>query len=160
MCAALTRCMRTLLLMAALAVAAPAFAQGSIFPDKDTKKAARQLAPSAIAEDLRPFLRGKMKNHAKEMKDLSLAVSIVDLEKAARLSQAIASEPRLDPAVGPATRLPVRFFELQDELRKRAQALADAARANEMTGTHEKYAALVENCMACHAAFKAQIQAK
>lgn len=152
--------MRTLLLMAALAVAAPAFAQGSIFPNKQTKKAARQLAPSAITDDLRPFLKSKMKNHAKEMKDLSIAVSTVDLEKTARLSQEIAAEPRLDPAVGQATRLPVRFFELQDELRTRAQAVSDAAKANEMTGTHERYTALVENCMACHAAFKAQIQAK
>lgn len=145
--------MRTLLLVAAL-VAAPAFAQGSIFPDAKTKKAAKQLEAAHVSEESRAFLKGKMKNHGKEMQELTIAVATVRLSEVQRLAQEVANQPRLDSTSGPAMKLPPRFFELQDELRKNAQALSDAAKANEMTGTHEKFSAVMENCMACHAAFK------
>ncbi len=154
MCAAFPNFMRTLLLVAALA--APAFAQGSIFPDKNTQNAARQLDPKAVSFEARAFLKLKMKAHAKEAQQLALAVALVRLPEVARLAQDIALEPRLDPAAGSAAKLPPRFFELQDELRKRATALSEAAKANEMSGTLERYSALVENCMACHAAFNPQ----
>ena len=150
--------MRTLLLVAALA--APAFAQGSIFPDTNTRNAARQLEPKEVSAEARALLKTKMKNHAKEAQQLSLAVALVRLPEVARLAQDIAVEPRLDPAAGSAAKLPPRFFELQDELRKRATALSEAAKANEMSGTLERYTALVENCMACHAAFSPLIDKK
>lgn len=151
--------MRTILLLAAL-VAVPAFAQGSIFPDKATKKMARQLEASTVSEDVRAFLKLKMKNHAKEMKDLSVAVATVNLEEASQLAQDIANQPRLDPSVGAAVKLPPRFFELQALEKKSAQELAYAAKANEMSGTLEKYGQLVEHCMACHAAFKTKGEKK
>lgn len=151
MCAAIPKGMRALLLIAALA--APAFAQGSIFPDKNLKKAARQLEASTISEDGRALLKQKMKSHAKEAEKLSVAVATVRLAEVQRLAQDIALEPRLDPAAGAAVKLPPRFFELQDELRKRSEALSEAARANELSGTLEKYGQLVETCTACHAAF-------
>ena len=144
--------MRTFLLLVALAV--PAFAQGSIFPDKNQKNAARQLEANNITEDVRAFLKLKMKAHARAMKELSVAVATVRLGEVARLAQDIANEGRLDPAVGPAAKLPPRYFELQEEGKKKAQALADTAKADEMTSTLEKYGQVVENCMACHAAFK------
>lgn len=150
--------MRTLLLVAALA--APAFAQGSIFPDKNLKKAARHLEASAISEDARALLKLKMKNHAKEAEKLAIAVATVRLAEVARIALDISLEPRLDPAAGAAAKLPPRFFELQDELKKRASALSAAAKANEMSGTLEKYGQLMENCMACHAAFSAQLEKK
>lgn len=148
--------MRTLLILAVFA--APAFAQGSIFPDEATKKAARLLEPGAISEENREFLRTRMKDHSKEMKDLSVSVATVKLADVQRLAQAMANEPRLDRAVGPAAKLPSRFFELQDLLRKTSQELAEAAKANDMNGTSLKYHQVVELCVACHASFKAQVQ--
>ena len=150
--------MRALLLIAALA--APAFAQGSIFPDKNLKKAARQLEPSSISEDARALLKQKMKSHAKEAEKLSVAVATVRLSEVQRLARDISLEPRLDPAAGAAVKLPPRFFELQDELKKRSEALVEAAKADEMSGTLEKYGQLVETCMACHAAFIQQVAGK
>ena len=150
--------MRTLLLLVALA--APAFAQGSIFPDKNLKRAAKQLKADTVSEEARAFLKLKMKNHSKEMQELSVAVATVKLSDVQRLAQDIANEPRLDSSVGPAMKLPARFFELQEELRKQAQALSEAGRANEMSGTLEKYSEVVETCMACHAAFRAQLAGK
>ncbi len=149
--------MRTSLLLVA-ALAAPAFAQGSIFPDANTKKAAKQLEWGTVSEESKAFLKSKMKHHGKELKDLSIAVATVRLPEVQRLAQDIANQPRLDATSGPAMKLPPRFFELQDELRKNAQALSDAAKANEMSGTHEKFSLVMENCMSCHAAFKAQVQ--
>ena len=151
--------MRTILLLAAL-VAASAFAQGSIFPDKTTKKVAKQFEANSISEDVRAFLQVKMKNHAKEMKDLSVAVAVVNFVDVQKLAQDIANSPRLDPAVGPSAKLPARFFELQDLEKKGAQELADAAKAGEMTPTLEKYTQLVDHCMACHAAFKTAVKGK
>ena len=151
--------MRTLLLLAAL-VAAPALAQGSIFPDKGTKKAAKLFEAGNVSEEVRAFLQVKMKNHAKEMKDLSVAVSTVNFPDVQRLAQDFANAARLDPSVGPAAKLPPRFFELQDLEKKSAQNLAAAAKAGAMTGTLEKYGQLVEQCMACHAAFKTKVEGK
>jgi len=150
--------MRALFLIAALAV--PAFAQGSIFPDKNLKKAARQLEPSTISEDARALLKLKMKSHAKEAEKLSLAVATVRLAEVQRLAKDISLEPRLDPAAGAAVKLPPRFFELQDELKTRATALSDAAGDGQLSGTLERYGQLVENCMACHAAFIHQLEKK
>ncbi len=156
MCDAFLSCMRTSLLLVALA--APAFAQGSIFPDAQTQKAAKRFEVATVSEESRAFLKSKMKHHGKEMQDLSIAVATVRLSEVQRLAQDIANQPRLDSTSGPAMKLPTRFFELQDELRKNAQALSDAAKANELSGTHEKFSVVMENCMACHAAFKAQVQ--
>lgn len=150
--------MRALFLIAALAV--PAFAQGSIFPDKNLKKAARQLEPSTISQDARALLKLKMKSHAKEAEKLSLAVATVRLAEVQRLAKDISLEPRLDPAAGAAVKLPPRFFELQDELKTRATALSDAAGDGQLSGTLERYGQLVENCMACHAAFIHQLEKK
>lgn len=150
--------MRALFLIAALAV--PAFAQGSIFPDKNLKKAARQLEPSTISEDARALLKLKMKSHAKEAEKLSLAVATVRLAEVQRLAKDISLEPRLDPAAGAAVKLPPRFFELQDELKTRATALSEAAGDGQLSGTLERYGQLVENCMACHAAFIHQLEKK
>ncbi|MFZ5443473.1 MAG: cytochrome c [Myxococcota bacterium] len=149
--------MRTLILLAVFA--APAFAQGSIFPDEATKKAARLLEPGSVSEENRAFLRTKMKDHSKEMKELSVAVATVKLSDAQRLAQAMANEPRLDRSSGAATKLPARFFELQELLRKTSQELADAAKANDLAATSTKYHQVVELCVSCHGSFKAQVQA-
>lgn len=145
--------MRPLLVLIAL-VAAPAFAQGSIFPTPSTKKAAKQLELANVSEESKTFLRTKMKNHGKELQELALAVATVRLPDVQRLAQDIANQPRLDSSSGPAMKLPARFFELQDDLRKNAQALSDSAKANDASVTHEKFSQVMENCMACHAAFK------
>lgn len=145
--------MRTLLALV-IVVAASSFAQGSIFPDEKTKKAAKQLEPANVSEESRAFLKTKMKNHNKEMKELSIAVATVKLTEVQRLAQDIANQPRLDATTGPAAKLPPRFFELQEELKTNAQALADAAKANEMSNSEAKYAQVMGTCMACHAAFK------
>lgn len=156
---AYTEAMRTGLLFGLVAVASPVFAQGSIFPDKATKEVMKQFEPESVSSEARAFLKMKMKNHVKDMKDLSVAVATIKLGDVERLAQGIANQPRLDPNVGQATQLPPQFFELQNLLKQTAQELADAGKANDMHASVDKYRELVGQCVACHAAFRAQVQA-
>jgi cytochrome c556 len=142
--------MRSMILC--IAIASTAFAQESIFPTKAQKQMARHLEPATVTEESRAFLKTKMKHHAKEMKDLSVAVATVKPDDVKRLAQFIADEARLDPAVGPATKLPKRFFELQEAQKKIAGELA--ATGDDLQAMQDKYGQLVEQCVACHAAFK------
>jgi hypothetical protein len=150
--------MRSLFLV--LVVSGSAFAQGSIFPDQATRDAAKKFAPENVSEGSRAFLKSKMKNHIKDMKELSIAVATIQAAEVQRLAQGVANTARLDRSTGPANQLPERFFELQDELKKNGQALADAGKANSMDGMLTNYQNLVSTCMQCHAAFKAQVQQK
>jgi hypothetical protein len=147
--------MRTLFLLALVAV--PALAQNSIYPDESSKKAARQLEPESLSAESKAFLKGKMKSHIKDMRDLSIAVALVNLSEVQRLAQGIANAPRLDSAMGPASQLPSLFFDMQNQLRKTAQELSDAGKAGDMNGSIEKYQSLIAQCAACHATFKAQL---
>ncbi|MFO0593891.1 MAG: hypothetical protein U0228_01265 [Myxococcaceae bacterium] len=149
--------MRTALLTL-LTLAAPALAQESIFPTKSEKDAAKQLEPEVLSNENKAFLKGKMKNHIKDMKDLSIAVATVKLKEVERLAQGIANAPRLDRNMGEASKLPTRFFDLQDELKKKAQTLADAGKANDMNASLAGYQDLISTCVMCHATFKAQIE--
>lgn len=142
--------MRTLILC--LALAAPAFAQSSIFPSKAQKQMAKRLEPATVTEESRAFLRTKMKAHAKDMKELSLAVATANADDVKRLAKWLADEPRLDPAVGPAAKLPARFFELQEAQKKAATDLSEAAQ--DVDAMQAKFGVLIEQCVACHAAFK------
>ncbi|HEY1086070.1 MAG TPA: hypothetical protein VGE37_00195 [Archangium sp.] len=142
--------MRTLILC--LALAAPAFAQSSIFPSKAQKQMAKRLEPATVTEESRTFLRTKMKAHAKDMKELSLAVATANADDVKRLAKWLADEPRLDPAVGSAAKLPARFFELQEAQKKAATDLSEAAQ--DVDAMQAKFGVLIEQCVACHAAFK------
>lgn len=151
--------MRSVILVL-VAVSGSAFAQGSIFPDQATKDAARKFAPENVSDASRALLKSKMKNHIKDMKELSIAVATIQAAEVQRLAQGIANAGRLDKNTSGANQLPERFFELQDELKKNAQALADAGKANTMDAMLSNYQELVSTCMQCHAAFKAQVAQK
>lgn len=155
---AYTGLMRTGFLFGLMVLASPVFGQGSIFPDKAAKEAVKQIDPETVSSESRAFLKMKMKNHVKDMKDLSVAVATIKLADVERLAQGIANQPRLDPTAGPANHLPPQFFELQNLLKKTAQELADAGKANDMHASLEKYRELVGQCVSCHAVFRAQVQ--
>lgn len=150
--------MRTLLVSILLVLSSSALADESIFPSKEQLKAAEQLSPGAMSRENRSFLKGKMKHHNKDAKDLAIAVATVNLAEVQRLAQSLANAPRLDRAAGAASQLPDRFFELQDELKTTSQKLADAARATDANAVLGQYKLLVTTCMNCHLSFKAQVE--
>lgn len=140
--------------MAFVVFSSGALAQGSTAAPKALPEPVKQLEPEVVSAEAKAFLKFKMKNHIKDMKNLSVAMATVKLHEVQRLAQDIANQPRLDPATGPAAKLPPRFFELQDLLKKTAQELADAGKDNQLGTSLEKYQQLVAQCVACHAAFK------
>lgn len=147
--------MRTRLLLLAVASLVPtaALAQGSVFPSTEQKKVARLLQPDEVSAEAHKFLKGQMKNHAKEMSQLSLATATLKYEQVKKLATGISNDPRLDPATAQASKLPKGFFDLQDYLKKRALALAEVADAKDPDSLAASYEDLVVTCMACHWAF-------
>lgn len=142
----------TLFVVASL-VSPAALAQGSVFPSPEQKKVAQLLQPSEVSAEARKFLKGQMKSHAKEMNQLSVATATLKYEQVKKLATAVSNDPRLDPAVGPASKLPKGFFDLQDYLKKRALSLAEVTDAKDPDALAAAYEDLVVTCMACHWAF-------
>lgn len=106
----------------------------------------------------RMILLERMGNHRQDMTRLHAAVLFLEHDAAKVLAGQIAAEPRLaQPMRGASAELnslvPPRFFELQDELRQRAQAVARAAAAGDDAQIAKAYGALTETCVRCHAAF-------
>ncbi|MCA2981032.1 MAG: hypothetical protein INH37_22400, partial [Myxococcaceae bacterium] len=131
--------MRRLVAVVVVLVSLAARAQESVFPTKEEREMARMLEPQQMSADVKAFLRGKMKAHNKDMKDLVLAVATLKYEECKRAAQGIASAPRLDAAAGQALELPEAFFALQDGLRKQATAVVaacEAKKADELLGAY------------------------
>lgn len=149
--------MNTRLMVALVVLSLPAVAEDGT-PAVEIGKIPRQLEAETLSDASRVFLKTKMKNHVKDMKELSIAVAIMKMTEVQRLAQGVANAPRLDPTVGPAAQLPPRFFELQNELKKNAQAVSDAGKANDANGVLSHYQALIATCTTCHLSFKAQVE--
>src|SRR5687768_354548 len=92
--------------------------------------------PSRISPQARELLAARMERHGDTMMWLMATVVLLKHEPVHELAQEIALEPKISrPAAGDQdtvnAALPPRFFELQDELQKRAAALAQAAAARD-----------------------------
>ncbi len=128
---------------------------------EEPKKAAEQPdAPQAerLPAAARVLLLERMGNHRVDMARLHSAVLFLEHEAAATLARSIAAEPRLaTPTHGADAQLnslvPPRFFELQDELRKKALELAQAAEKEDDAAIAKAYGSLAETCVRCHATF-------
>jgi hypothetical protein len=114
--------------------------------------------PPALPELARQLLRRRMERHGKDAPVLWTAVTLLQRDVVAELATNIASEPRLvRPTFGHTdelnTQLPERFFVLQDVVRDRAKALAQAARGGSDEELAQAFGRLAETCVACHSAF-------
>ena len=145
------------LVIAFVVVSLPVAAEDAV-PEVEIGKIPKQLEAETLTDASRAFLKMKMKNHVKDMKELSIAVAIMKMSEVQRLAQNVANAPRLDPVVGPAAQLPTRFFDLQNELKKNAQALSDAGKANDANTVLAEYKTLITTCTTCHLSFKAQVE--
>lgn len=124
-------------------------------------KAAKGLPePDYLPQLAREYLRRRMDRHARDMQTLISAVVLLDKRLARELATAIATEPRLarptaagdeDDTLNKA--LPLRFFTLQDELRLRAQQVADAAKSDDDQALATAFGRLAETCVSCHSAY-------
>lgn len=140
----------------AFTIATDARAQGSIFPSKQERALARHLDPAAVSAEARTFLKGKMKAHGKDLRELSMAVATLNYAEAKRFAQGIANQPRLDPNLPGANTLPADYFALQENLKQLAGELVTIAEQQEDQELVTAYAHLVQTCASCHHAFVAQ----
>jgi hypothetical protein len=108
----------------------------------------------------RSFVKGRMANHARNMTDLIAAIMSLDYAAIDRGARGIAAGGDLArPLTGDASelnaQLPERFFDYQDDLRKNALTLAEAAQRADARGVADAYGHLSESCVNCHAAYRA-----
>jgi hypothetical protein len=135
---------------AGLACAAPGLPSSR--PDLDLPE------PGWLRPQAREMLTARMQRHGDDMMFLMASVVLLSHDGAEALAGQIAAEPRIGRP-GPGERdtlnalLPTRFFDLQDQLRDRARAVADAARARDDARLVKAYGQLAETCVSCHSAY-------
>lgn len=147
--------MKNLLAVAWLTLVLPltARAQGSVFPSKQQREMAKRLDPGEVSAEARSFLKGKMRAHGKDVRELSMAVATLKYAQVKKHAQTIANQPRLDPSQGKAAALPASYFALQDSLKKLAEELVTIADEQDGEELVTAYAHLVQTCASCHHAF-------
>jgi hypothetical protein len=117
----------------------------------------RMRKPPNISPETMKALGERMNGHGLAMMGLSLSVVLLEYDMVQKMAEGIVAEPKLKrPATSdPLRSLPPRFFELQDELPVRAQALADAAKKKNDAEIGTAYARMTETCVACHSIYLA-----
>jgi hypothetical protein len=114
--------------------------------------------PDYLPEPARALLRERMDRHGNDMMLLMATVLMLQYPAAEELALNIALEPKLvRPQPGDLESinrlLPVRFFELQDQLAARARSVAAAAKTGDDAKVVQAYGRLAETCVACHSAY-------
>jgi cytochrome c556 len=119
-------------------------------------RAERHLSPPGdLSPAVRQLLHERMARHGRTMSALVQSVIVLDWNESSRLAREIVEEPRLARPISKDaselnSALPERFFQLQDELRERAQRLGDLARARNGAELPKAFGQLTETCVSCH----------
>lgn len=151
--------MRPLLLTVVVLSLSPAFADEKV-PKKEPKPVTVEKSDKqpVLNELARQLLRRRMERHGRDLNQLATGVVLLRREVVVAIAQTISTEPRITRPL-PDTRdelngaLPERFFVLQDEVRERAKALAEAAKNRDDAAVAEAYARTIQTCVACHVSF-------
>jgi hypothetical protein len=115
-------------------------------------------APEYLPEAARIKLQERMEHHGADMMMLTASVLTLSYEDVTEIAWNVALEPKFSRP-GPDSMdtlnasLPLRFFDLQDELADRARALAGAARARDHLKMVKAYGKLAETCVTCHSTY-------
>lgn len=130
-------------------------AQRAERPDRPERK----LEPPAhLPQAARELLAERMLNHGSDMSDLLWATLFLDDASVADIATHIVQTPRFArPTTQDATELnallPAEFFDLQDQLVQRAEALAEAAKRQDANEMAEAYGELTKTCVRCHSVY-------
>ena len=114
--------------------------------------------PDYLPQELREVLRRRMGEHGRDMQELVFQVVLLQREGAMVTARRIASEPRLArPLPGGEgdlnALLPERFFVFQDDLKRMASQVADAASRKNDAQLASAFGRMTETCVACHSAY-------
>lgn len=126
-------------------------------PARDDQSLGR---PEYLSDLARQILRRRMERHGRDMIHLMTGVVLLRREVVQTIAQELSREPRITRPLPDArdelnSALPEKFFVLQDELRERAKALEEAAKARNDKELGESFGRLTQTCVACHSAFLA-----
>lgn len=112
--------------------------------------------PGELPTIVRKLLDGRMLRHGIDLGALENAVKAGDLAAVAQHARNIADEPRIArPVAGSVDdtlnqAIPPTFFDIQDLLHQRAEALAAAAAARDAGQVKAAYEGLGQTCGQCH----------
>ncbi len=115
-------------------------------------------APGYLSPMARSLLAQKMEQHALDMMRLVADVVLLAYKDTELAANQIAEWPGLArpmPGQGDTLNesLPPLFFELQDQLRTRARALAAAAKRKSDGEMSAAFSRVTETCVACHSVY-------
>ena len=119
----------------------------------------RAEPPVPISNTTLQLLRSRMASHANDMANLESAIMILDYPQIAERAGGIASDanlarPLTDDATELSSSIPPSFFDYQDDLRRWARALADAATEKSALRVGRAYGKVSETCVTCHAVYR------
>ena len=119
----------------------------------------RHEPPQYLSNTTRELLRARMASHANDMGELVSAIMILQYPRIAERAAAINAQvdlarPLSKDATDLASALPPVFFDYQDELKTRARALEEAAKAQGAFRVADAYGDLSKTCVKCHSVFR------
>lgn len=123
------------------------------------RPAEKELGPrESLPVSVRGALAVRMGRHGEQLTYLLADVVLLDFESAEQLADEIRSEPPLSRPLPGDTEslnalLPAAFFNYQDELKKQAARLGQAAKARDRAELVKAFGSVAETCVACHSAY-------
>lgn len=114
-------------------------------------------SPPGMTPSIRELLHQRMARHSEDMSQLLSRVLLLKYDEVVTTAERIATaQPLVRPLPGDAESpaLPERFYLLQEELRQRARAVSEAARARDDQAMTRSFGQLTETCVSCHVAFR------
>ncbi len=129
-----------------------------LFPSSRMKPEPRFVVSTVLPDPVRAILHQRMLRHDAQAQALSSSVVTLDYARAAELADAIRGDASLARPTGEdATllnaRVPAGFFDMQDELRRQTERVAEAARARDAEALSAAWADTTRTCVRCHALY-------
>lgn len=113
--------------------------------------------PGYLPTPARMELDDRMQTHGMDLMQLTMSVVLLEYDDAEAAAQSIVDHRAIErPKKGDVTlnaALPMRFYDLQQQLRARALTIADAAKRRNATDMSAALSHLTETCIACHSAY-------
>jgi hypothetical protein len=115
-------------------------------------------APAPLPSWMRPIVRSQMARHRETLNELRWTAASLEFERTLELARGIAHEVHCgrpaDEAVSLGEVIPGRYLELQEELGRRAQQLAQVALGGDTHAVTRAYDGIVDACTRCHAVYR------
>jgi len=117
----------------------------------------RLKTPGYLPTAARELLGKRMETHGINVMRLSISAILLDYDDVSEAAKNIVAELGVKHVRNSAdvldAALPQRFFDLQNQLRSRAQTLAEVAQKRSAPDMSAAYSRVTETCIACHSVY-------